>query len=138
MSIPNAIEYDGHLVGGQPSASQYKQISAQGYKTVISMRGMNEPGAADARQHAEDAGLRFVSIPVKGVEDFNRQNAEALNEALQGEGPFVVHCQSGGRVAALFALKCGWCDGKSVEQAIEEGHKMGLGGLEAAIRKLLR
>ncbi len=138
MSIPNAIEYNGHLIGGQPSATQYKQVSVEGYRTVISMRSMSEPGAMEAKAQAEDAGLKFVSIPIKGVDDFNRENAEALEAALKGEGPFVVHCQSGGRVAALFALKAGWCDGQSVDQAIEEGHKMGLGGLEPAIRKLLR
>lgn len=138
MSIPNAIEYEGHLVGGQPSSSQYKQISVEGYRTVICMRCLDEPGATESKTNAEEAGLNFVNIPVAGVEGFNKENAEALSEALKGEGPFVVHCKSGGRVAALFALKSGWVDGKSIEQAIEEGHKMGLGGLEAAIRKLLR
>lgn len=138
MSIPNAIEYDGHLVGGQPSASQYKQISVEGYKTVISLRGMDEPGASDSKAQAEEAGLHFVNIPVPGATAFTKENAEALVEALKGEGPFVVHCKSGGRVAALFTLKCGMCDGKSVDQAIEEGHKMGLGGLEQLIRNLLR
>ena len=138
MSIPNAIEYNGHLVGGQPSASQYKQISVEGYKTVISIRDLSEPGAEEGRKNALEAGLNFISIPVKGVDDFNEENAKALDEALKGEGPFVVHCKSGGRVAAIFALKCGWCDGKSIEQAIEEGHKIGLGGLEPAIRKILR
>ena len=138
MSIPNAIEYDGHLVGGQPSATQYKLISVEGYKTVICVRSMDEPGAVDAKKNAEEAGLHFVNVPFAGVPDFTKQAAEALDEALKGEGPFVVHCSSGGRVAALFALKCGMCDGKSVNQAIEEGHKMGLGGLEAAVRKVLR
>ena len=138
MSIPNAIEYEGHLVGGQPSSSQYKQMSVEGYKTVISMRDLAEPGASEGKTNAEEAGLNFVNIPIQGAGCFNKDNAEALCEALKGEGPFVIHCQSGGRVAALFTLKSGWCDGKTIEQAIEEGHKMGLGGLEATIRKLLR
>ncbi len=138
MSIPNAIEYEGHLVGGQPSASQYKQISVEGYKTVISLRPPEEPGAGDSKAQAEEAGLKFVNIPVPGAVGFTKENAEALDEALKGEGPFVVHCKSGGRVAALFTLKSGMCDGKSVDQAIEEGHKMGLGGLEQTIRNILR
>jgi uncharacterized protein (TIGR01244 family) len=138
MSIPNAIEYEGHLVGGQPSASQYKQISVEGYKTVISLRPPDEPGAGDSKAQAEEAGLTFVNIPVPGAVGFTKENAEALGEALKGEGPFVVHCKSGGRVAALFTLKVGMCDGKSVDQAIEEGHKMGLGGLEQTIRNILR
>ena len=138
MSIPYAIEYNGHLVGGQPSASQYKQISVEGYKTVISLRPNEEAGAGDSQKNAEEAGLKFICIPVAGAADFTKEKAEALNEALQGEGPFVVHCKSGGRVAALFTLKCGMCDGKTVDQAIEEGHKMGLGGMEQTIRNLLR
>ncbi len=138
MSIPNAIQYEGHLVGGQPSASQYKQISVEGYKTVISLRPLGEPGAGDSKSHAEEAGLIFVNIPVTGAACFTKENAQALLEALEGQGPFVVHCKSGGRVAALFALKCGMCDGKSVDQAIEEGHKMGIGGLEQIVRNLLR
>ena len=138
MSIPNAIEYEGHLLGGQPSASQYKQISVAGYKTVISLRDEEEPGAAESKAQAEEAGLTFINIPVPGASGFTKENAEALGEALKGQGPFVVHCKSGGRVAALFALKCGMVDGKTVDQAIEEGHKMGLGGLEQVIRNILR
>lgn len=138
MSIPYAIEYNGHLIGGQPSASQYKQMSVEGYRTVISIRAETEPGAENSRAQVEEAGLTYVNIPVPGAAGFNRENAEALKLALDGEGPFVIHCQSGGRVAALFALKCGWCDGKSIEEAIEEGQKIGLGNLEQAIRNLLR
>ncbi|MCP4445098.1 MAG: hypothetical protein GY811_07110 [Myxococcales bacterium] len=138
MSLPNRIEYSGHLLGGQPSESQYKQLSVEGYKTVISIRAPEEPGATDSKNHAESAGMKFVCIPVAGAGDFTKEKARAFDEALQGEGPFVVHCKSGGRVAALYTLKLGWVDGKSVDEAMAEGEKIGLGGMEAAIRKLLR
>lgn len=138
MSLPNRIEYDGHLLGGQPSESQYKQLSVEGYKTVISLRPLSEPGAEKSKTQTESAGMKFVNIPVAGASDFTKENAQALDEAIKGDGPFVVHCKSGGRVSALFTLKLGWVDGKSVDEAMAEGEKIGLGGLEAAIRKLLR
>jgi len=138
MSLPNRIEYDGNVLGGQPSESQYKQLSVEGYKTVISLRVPDEPGASEGKAHAESAGLTFINIPIAGAADFNKEKAAALDEALKGEGPFVVHCKSGGRVAALYTLKLGWCGGKSVDEAMAEGEKMGLGGLEATVRQLLR
>lgn len=138
MSLPNRIEYCGHLLGGQPSESQYKQLSVEGYRTVISLRAPTEPGAELSHKHAVEAGLRYVSIPVTGAADYNKEKATAFHEALQGEGPFVVHCKSGGRVAALYTLKLGWCDGKSVDEAIAEGEKLGLGTFDVTIRKLLR
>jgi len=138
MSLPNRIEYAGHLLGGQPSESQYKQLSVEGYKTVISVRSPDEPGAKESKAHTEEAGMKFVCIPVAGVADFTKEKAKQFDEALKGEGPFVLHCQSGGRVAAMYTLKLGWCDGKSVDEAMAEGEKIGLGGLESAIRKLLR
>ena len=138
MSLPNRIEYCGHLLGGQPSESQYKQLSVEGYKTVISFRHPDEPGADVGQAHAKGAGLNYISIPVAGAGDFTKEKANEFHEALQGEGPFVVHCKSGGRVAALYTLKLGWCDGKSVDEAMAEGEKIGLGGLDATIRKLLR
>jgi len=139
MSLPNRIEYAGHLLGGQPSESQYKQLSVEGYKTVISFRNLEEPGAADGKTHAEGAGLTYVNIRVSGTADYTKEKAQAFDDALkEQEGPFVVHCKSGGRVAALFTLKLGWVDGKSVDDAMIEGEKIGLGGLEATIRKLLR
>ncbi len=139
MSLPNRIEYCGHLLGGQPSESQYKQLSVEGYKTVISFRVPTEPGAEVSQAHAEGAGLKYISIPVAGAADFTKEKANEFHEALEKEeGPFVVHCKSGGRVAALYTLKLGWCDGKSVDEAMAEGEKIGLGGLDATIRKLLR
>jgi uncharacterized protein (TIGR01244 family) len=139
MSLPNRIEYCGHLLGGQPSESQYKQLSVEGYKTVISFRVETEPGAEKSQAHAEGAGLKYISIPVAGAGDFTKEKANEFHEALEnGEGPFVVHCKSGGRVAALYTLKLGWCDNKSVDEAMAEGEKIGLGGLDATIRKLLR
>tara|TARA_R110002096_G_scaffold436051_2_gene666315 strand:+ start:61545 stop:61964 length:420 start_codon:yes stop_codon:yes gene_type:complete len=139
MSLPNRIEYCGHLLGGQPSESQYKQLSVEGYKTVISFRPLEEPGAEKSKLQAESAGMKFVNIPVAGAADFTKEKANEFQEALEKEeGPFVVHCKSGGRVAALFTLKLGWCDNKSVDEAMAEGEKIGLGGLDATIRKLLR
>ena len=139
MSLPNRIEYCGHLLGGQPSESQYKQLSVEGYKTVVSFRVETEPGAEKSKAHAEGAGLKYISIPVAGAGDFTKEKANEFHEALEKEeGPFVVHCKSGGRVAALYTLKLGWCDGKTVDEAMAEGEKIGLGGLDATIRKLLR
>ncbi len=139
MSLPNKIEYAGHLLGGQPSESQYKQLSVEGYKTVVCLRPLSEPGAENSKVRTESAGMNFVHIPITGPGDFTKDNAKALDEALKGEaGPYVVHCKSGGRVSALFTLKLGWVDGKSVDEAMAEGEKIGLGGLEASIRKLLR
>ncbi len=138
VDIPNEIVFEGNLLGGQPSPEALRAAAAAGYHTVINLQGEGEPGVTDERAEAKTLGLTYVSIPVQGPGGFTRENAEALDHALaDAKGPSIVHCASGARVSGLYTLRAYYVQGKSVDDAIAEGKKAGLGRLEPLVRQVM-
>jgi uncharacterized protein (TIGR01244 family) len=137
VNIPNAREYQGVLTGGQPSDDQYREAKEAGFTTIVNLRGLQEPGVAEAKAAVEALGMRYIEIPVSSAADLSRENATKLKSLLEGaEGSVMVHCKSGNRVGALFALKARWIDGKDLEESIEIGRATGLTGMEPAVRQI--
>lgn len=139
LPIPNARQpFPGVLTGGQPSPQQLEEAARLGYRVVIDLR---EPDERDWDEAAEVTahGMRYVSIPVGGAHDVTVDKARELAAALGAATgqPVIVHCGSGNRVGALFALKARFLDGETAEKAIEIGRAAGLAGLEAHVRLLL-
>jgi len=129
--------FEGLLTGGQPTAEQLETLAGLGYKTIINMRG---PGEKDSTDPAlvESLGMAYVSIPITGAPDVSEENARKLTEALgTGEDPVVVHCASGNRVGALFAMKAYYVDGKTAEEALALGKAAGVTRLEPVVRQKL-
>ncbi|MDR5880476.1 hypothetical protein [Caballeronia sp. LZ032] len=56
---------------------------------------------------------------------------------VQDNLPVIVHCGSGNRVGALFALRAAWVKGVDVPKAIEIGRQHGLTKLEDDVRRIL-
>jgi len=145
LEIPNAtIPFPDVLVGGQPTVAQLESAAAVGVRTIVNLRPEKELGIYDTSGRAEAAivehlGMRYVLIPVQGGADLNEENARRLAEALEAPDalPAMVHCASGNRVGALFALKAAWLDGASAEAALELGLGAGMTRLEGAIREKL-
>jgi uncharacterized protein (TIGR01244 family) len=132
----------GVLVTGQPTEAQLKEASEKGYGTVINLRPADEPGALSTEAElAQRLGMRMVQIPIAGAKDLTPENvkrfAAALDEAAQDGRPVLAHCASGNRVGALFALKAFQLDGKSEQQALDEGRKAGLTKLEPAVKAII-
>ena len=140
IAIPNAqMPDDGVLTGGQPTEEQFLQAKAEGYKTVINLRGLGEPGTDTQPNFMEREGLNYVHIPVSGPHDISVHKARELATALQNsDQPVMVHCASGNRVGALFALKSFFVDGESLEAAIAMGRRSGLTRLEPFVRDLIQ
>jgi len=83
-------------------------------------------------------GMTYVSIPIAGAADISEENARRLAEVLDvGADPVVVHCASGNRVGALFALKAYYVDGKTPEEALALGKAAGVTRLEPVVRQTL-
>lgn len=140
IDIPNAIVFEGNLLGGHPEPEELQAAAKAGYKTVINLQGENEPGVAQERDQAKSLGLAYVAIPVHGPNGLTKQNAEALDQALakaKTNGPAIVHCASGARVSGLYTLRAYYVQGKSVDDAIAEGKKAGLNRLEPLVRQLM-
>ena len=115
VQAPNFVVLQPGLVScGPPAVSEIPQLQERGYSTVINLRQDGEPGVAEERAAAEAAGLHYVSIPISGS-NFALADAYALRDALANApaGDVLLHCGSGSRAGALWALN----------RAVEEGLK---------------
>lgn len=139
--IPNLCSpYDGVWSAGQLSPAQFQAVAAAGRFTIINLRPDSEMEACgiDERAMVESLGLKYVVIPVSGPGSLQPEVARALDAALREAGtPVLVHCGSGNRVGALFALRAAWLQGVAPSQAIALGRAAGMTALEPAIRGIL-
>jgi uncharacterized protein (TIGR01244 family) len=137
--MPNGAEpFPGVFVGGQPEPSQLAAASEAGIRTVINLRRSDERGTKGEQERVEGLGMNYLSIPITGPDDFDEQNARALSDALaQAEHPVMVHCGSGPRVGALFAMRAFYVDGMTAEEALEVGRAAGMGRYEREVKSRL-
>lgn len=135
--LPNAVSpEEGVLAGGQPSLEQLAALREAGYATVINLRTEAEGGTE--RGDVEALGMSYATLPISGAEGLSSENALAFAAIFDAaERPVVVHCASGNRVGALFALKAFYADGASPEEALTIGLDAGMTRLEAPVREHL-
>lgn len=139
ITIPNAKQaFPGILTGGQPSEAQLIEAQQKGYKTVINLRPAAEQNGLDEGDQVKKLGMHYINIPVSGVNDLTSANSQALNKALSDINtyPVLIHCASGNRVGALFALDAHQRAQLPIDAAIDIGKKAGLTHLEDTVRKL--
>ncbi|MCP3956232.1 MAG: hypothetical protein GY719_00075 [bacterium] len=130
---------EGLLTGGQITEQQLEETAAAGYRTVVNLRPLSEEGAWDEGPKVTELGMRYVHIPVAGAADINEENARRMNEVISDPEalPAIVHCASGNRVGALFALKAFHIDGADAETALGIGREAGLTKLEETVKEIL-
>ncbi len=130
INLPNCqVPFDGVLTGGQPTFDQLKQAAETGFKTVIDLRTDNElPDPEQEKAWVEGSGMRYIHISISVAEGFTPQNAKVFAEALSKSEnyPLIVHCKSGERVGAMFALKAFHIDEKEIDEALLIGERAGL------------
>jgi len=129
----------GVLSGGQVTQEQLAEAAAAGYRSVVSLRMPEELQEWDEPSAVEGLGMRFVSLPIAGAEGITPENAEKLAAILDDEElrPMVLHCGSGNRIGALFALIAFQLEGKDAETALQVGKDAGLTRLEPVVREKL-
>ena len=122
---------------GQPTPAELGARAEAGVKTVIDLRTKEEPRGFDEPAVVEGLGMRYESLPIGSEDDLSAANVAALKALIDAsDGPVLVHCASGNRVGALFALVAR-SDGASVEESIAYGKKLGLSSLEPVVRERL-
>ena len=145
MTIESAIPdfrqpRPGLVAGGQPDASAWRQLRAQGVTMVVNLRTDEEQAGRDEAAEVAAAGLAYRAIPVAGVAGINDGNAAALRALLEAledaDGTVLVHCASGNRVGGLLAIGAAQ-DGVPAEQALELGRAAGLTTAEPHVREQL-
>lgn len=133
------VPFEGEmiLVGGQPSPEQFASAQRLGYKTIVNLRLPDEEDNTDPEQ-IRNLGMNYVSFPMTGSADLTEEKVREFAEALEAaETPMMVHCASGNRVGALFAMKAFYVDGLSPEEALEVGRKAGVTRAEPTVREKL-
>ena len=138
--IPNMTQPDDQLlIGGQPDEAQLRQAAAAGIEVVVNLRRTDEQVDFDQEAVVNELGMRYLHLPISGAADLTPESAEAFGEILEtidGQRA-LLHCASGNRVGALFALHAGLHQGLDTEEAIEYGRERGLGDLDEAVRERL-
>ncbi len=140
INIPNAkTPLPNVLTGGQPTPKQIEQAQAAGYKTIINLRTANENGTWDEASKAKELGMHYINIPIAGENGLSKENANALMSAIQkhADHPVMVHCGSGNRIGALFAIDAKFNKNQTTKEAIETGVNSGLTSLKPAVEKYL-
>ena len=140
VEIRNArVPMEGLLTGGQPTPEQFEEAAQAGYRTVVNLRAPGEKGSWDEAAKATELGIDYIALPIAGGGDLSQENARALAKILDApeRRPMMIHCASGNRVGALFALIAHHLDGASPEDALERGRAAGLTSLEPVVREKL-
>jgi uncharacterized protein (TIGR01244 family) len=125
-AIPNYTRVrPGLAVAGKPSPVALAHLKEQGFKTVIDLRTESE-GLAEEKASVEGQGLRYVSVPMTSA-SFTLADALKVKGVVDdpASGPVLLHCAAANRAGGVLAV-IEAKNGKSVEQAIEEGKKAGL------------
>lgn len=138
LPLPNFHQPREHVItSGQPSADQLTQLQKAGIKHVINLRPDTEM-QWDEEEAVTALGMQYHHIPVTGAAGVTAENAAALQSLLDSlaDETVLVHCASGNRVGALAAINAGE-HSASIDQAIAEGKRWGLTGLEALVRDKL-
>ncbi|WP_162455678.1 beta-lactamase hydrolase domain-containing protein [Pseudoxanthomonas kalamensis] len=126
------------LTAGQPTASDWAGIAAQGVATVINLRPEAEMQGRDEAAEVAAAGMQYLSLPVAGAADLDADNATRLRELLAAaSGKVLLHCASANRAGALLAL-AQMQTGMDPEQALQLGRDAGMRSTEARVRELLQ
>lgn len=139
LDIPNCCTPgEGLCTGGRPRQADLQEAKNKGVRKVINLCPLAEDPGYDEAAFVNQLGMDYVNIPIAGPADLTRANAQRLADALADvEGGVLVHCASGNRVGALFALRAHYIDGRPVEQAIADGRAHGLKAMEMAVRQIL-
>ncbi len=132
--------FPGVLSGGQPTQEELEAAKAEGFKTIINLRMPNEMTKWDEPTKVEALGMQYIAIPVGNANNINIKNSNALIAALEDQNnyPVLIHCASGNRVGALFALDAYNNAKVSKEEALQIGRDSGLASLESAVAAKLK
>lgn len=116
-------------VSGQPTVEELANLREQGFQNVINLRVPGEPESVDEEERiVEGAGLNYAPIPIS-PELLDEAAADRFGQSLDSVGgtPALIHCKGGGRAGVMtlmyLAVKKGW----TVEEALEEGQRFGIG-----------
>lgn len=121
VPIDNFGQVNDHIYrGSQPEDENYRQLAAFGIKTIVDLRGDSE---RDARALAEEAGLRYINLPLADKQYPQADAAEKFLEIVNDETnwPVYVHCAGGRhRTGSMIAVYRMSMEGWDLDHAYQE------------------
>ncbi|BDX07495.1 protein tyrosine phosphatase family protein [Planctobacterium marinum] len=131
--LPNQV-----YTGGQPDKAELEALAKSGVKTIINFRGQGEFSDFDEAAVVEQLGMNYVHIPIDSKDALSQENVARFHAALnEHQDGVFLHCGSGNRVGAMFALDAFWNNDKSKEEAIVIGLESGMTSLRGHVESLL-
>ena len=131
--------YHGLVVAEPPSREQFEKLGEAGYTAVVNVHA--EAQDWNVKDVATRQMILYTHIPITGAEDLTPENVDkftqTLSQPMARDGKVLLFGDDPDHCGALVALKAGWSDGRTVEDALEVGRKAGLAGLEPTVKKLL-
>ncbi len=139
LEMRNASQFNQHtIVGGQPSVDDLNKLKKSGVKRIINLRGLNEFDGFNEEKQANLHGINYVAFPINGGKDVTKEAAIKFSELLgESNETTLVHCASGNRVGALYALKAYFVDNKTKAEALSIGKKAGLTRLSSKVEGII-
>ena len=99
-----AVLSDNVAGGGVLPVDVVSTLVGLGYSTIINLQHAEEDGVAAEGEAVIAAGLEYLHLPMGGL-DFTREQAVAVADAINNaKGTVLIHCRSGARVTAVWAL----------------------------------
>jgi len=127
--MPNAVLLEKNIVGGGPPPWEVlERAAAAGFKTVIDLRRPEE-GTEAEKSMVEKLGMRYYSVMVT-PRTLSRYQADDVAEILRKPDnlPAILHCESGNRSGAVWALYLNLHEDVDADKALEQGVLKGLRG----------
>ena len=125
------------VTSAQPDEAALRAIADAGFSAVVDFRAPYEDRGIDEQEAVERLGMAYVTLPIDGPTEVTFDNAAALDQILADtDGRVLLHCASGNRAAAIYALREKLL-GASSDDALATGKAAGLTRLESVVRERL-
>lgn len=135
--LPDAVVLeDGVVGGGIPAPEALAEAAARGIKAVIDLRSPEE-GTAEEEKMVLEKGMSYFNVPVTPENlDVDRVNRVALILEDPSNRPALIHCSTGNRVGAIWALYAFYNKEMDPAAALGEGIRAGL--IKPELKKKVR
>src|SRR5215467_4014434 len=138
--IPNFRQVNDHVFrGGQPPADAWQRLARLGVKTVIDLRRTDEHSTTEEAQAVAAAGMRYVSVPMKGVVAPTDEQIDKVLKLLDSQEPVFVHCRRGadrtGTVIACYRIAH---DGWGNQRALAEAKSFGMAWTQMGLKSYIK
>ncbi len=125
--VNNSVKFGDLTIAGQPTKAALGKLSELGYKSVISTRGLDEVNWDEANT-VKALGMEYYQAPMgKPLTAITDTHVAQFNEAMQNaRKPVFLHCGSGNRAAALWAVWLVEHKGMAADEALRLAERSGM------------